>query len=37
MTNLNINTKYKINHNSVEETLIIPLLARLIAEEKFPK
>ena len=36
MTNSNINNKYKINHNSVEETLIIPLLARLIAEEKFP-
>ena len=28
--------KYKIEHNSVEETLIIPLYARYIAELKYP-
>lgn len=36
MTNISDSTKYKINPNSVEETLIIPLFARLIAEEKYP-
>ena len=29
--------KYKIKENSVEETLIIPLFGRLIAEEKYPE
>ncbi len=31
-----MNTKYTIRPNSVEETLIIPLFARLIAEERLP-
>ena len=33
---MNETTKYKIRPNSVEETLIIPLYARLIAEENYP-
>ena len=36
MTNSPTNIKYKIRPNSVEETLIIPLFARLIAEEEYP-